>query len=341
MKFGVYIGPIYPGDMPGDEAFEVSLAITRTAYESGFDGLFAAHHHLLGPSHMVLNPFLTLARMSAEFPGGYLGTACFQLPLAHPVQVAEATALLDVMSGGRFLLGVGQGYRKAEFDSLGVSRPERAERLAEAVEAIRALWTGESASFEGRFYQFHDVSIRPAPIQQPGPPVWVGADTLPTVARVPDVGDAWVASGRHTRTFIRDALAGYRARLEELGRRFEGVPLFREMHVAEDGRRAEEEMKDAFRKLYESYARWGQPGERYDLDFDELKDERILVGAPEEVAERVIEYRDEFDVPFMWFRLYYPGMDPELALETIRLFGAEVIPLCRTRTETVPEAATP
>ena len=101
------------------------------------------------------------------------------------------------------------------------------------------------------------------------------------------------------------------------------------MHVAEDSRRAEEEMKDAFRTQYESYARWGQPGERYDLDFDQLKEERILVGAPEEVAERVIEYRDEFDVPFMWFRLYYPGMDPNLALETISLFGQEVIPLCR------------
>src|SRR5213593_2235485 len=108
MKFGVYIGPIYPGDMRGEDAFEFSLAITRTAHESGFDGLFTAHHHLLGPSHMVLNPLLTLARMSAEFPGGYIGTACFQVPLAHPVQLAEATALLDVMSGGKFLFGVGQ-----------------------------------------------------------------------------------------------------------------------------------------------------------------------------------------------------------------------------------------
>ena len=105
--------------------------------------------------------------------------------------------------------------------------------------------------------------------------------------------------------------------------------MFRELHVARDSRRAEEQMKDAFRAMYESYARWGQPGERYDLEFDELKEDRILVGSPEVVADGVREYRDEFDVPFMWFRLYYPGMDPELALETIRLFGQEVIPLCR------------
>ena len=60
-----------------------------------------------------------------------------------------------------------------------------------------------------------------------------------------------------------------------------------------------------------------------------------------EVAERIIEYREEFDVPFMWFRLYYPGMDPELALETVRLFGEEVIPLCRAGAKTVHEVATP
>jgi alkanesulfonate monooxygenase SsuD/methylene tetrahydromethanopterin reductase-like flavin-dependent oxidoreductase (luciferase family) len=102
------------------------------------------------------------------------------------VQVAEATALLDVMSGGRFLFGVGQGYRKAEFESLGISRPERSERLAEAVQAIRTLWTGQTVSFEGRFYRFEDVSIRPTPIQQPGPPVWVGTSSTNSPLGRPD-----------------------------------------------------------------------------------------------------------------------------------------------------------
>jgi alkanesulfonate monooxygenase SsuD/methylene tetrahydromethanopterin reductase-like flavin-dependent oxidoreductase (luciferase family) len=97
----------------------------------------------------------------------------------------------------------------------------------------------------------------------------------------------------------------------------------------------------SFRAMHASYARWGQPGERYDLGFDELKDERILVGSPQEVAERIVEYRDEFDVPFMGFRLYYPGLDPRLALETIRLFGAEVIPLCGQRAQAVPEVPAP
>jgi alkanesulfonate monooxygenase SsuD/methylene tetrahydromethanopterin reductase-like flavin-dependent oxidoreductase (luciferase family) len=329
MKFGVFIGPFDPGEMGGAQAFDLALAMARSAHEGGFDGIFAAHHYALGPSHMMFHPFVILARLVAECPGSYLGTAVFLLPLTHPIEVAEATSLLDVMCGGRLLFGVGQGYRELEFRSFGVPRAERGVRLGEAVQAVRTLWADEPASFNGRFYQFADVSIRPKPLQRPGPPVWVGADTVGTVARTPDIGDGWIASGRHTRTFIRRALPGYRRRLEENGRTFDGVPMFREMHVAADSRQAEAEMKEAFRAQYDSYARWGQPGERYDLEFDQLKEERILVGSPQEVAERVIEYRDEFDVPFMWFRLYYPGMDPELALETIRLFGQEVIPLCR------------
>lgn len=329
MKFGVFIGPIFPGDMSGPDTLDLAVRLTRTARDSGFDGVFAAHHYVLGPSHQMLHPLLLLARLSAEFPGGYLGTSVYLLPFTHPVEAAESTALLDVMTGGRLLLGVGKGYRAPEFASFGIPRAERGARLAEGVHAVRALWAGEPADFEGEFYSFRDVTIRPKPVQHPGPPIWVGSDTVAGVAGVPDYGDAWIASGRHTRTFIRSALPGYRTRLEELGRAYPGVPMFREMHVAADSRTAEAQMKGALEALYQSYARWGQPGERYDQDFAELKRERILVGTPQEVADSVTAYRDEFDVPFMWFRLYFPGMDPELTLDTVRLFGSEVIPRVR------------
>ena len=142
----------------------------------------------------MFHPFSTLARLAADCPGCHLGTACFILPLAHPLGVAEATATLDVICGGRLLFGVGQGYRVPEFQSFGIPRHERGARLIEAVTAIRTLWADDPASYEGRFYQFSGISITPKPIQRPGPPVWV--------ARVPDFGDAWIASGRHTRTFL-------------------------------------------------------------------------------------------------------------------------------------------
>jgi hypothetical protein len=97
------LGTLWEWD--GVRAFGFAQAMARTAHESGFDGIFAAHHYVLGPSHMGFHPFLMLARMAAECPGGYLGTAAFVLPLTHPVEVAEAMSLLDVMCGGKFLFG--------------------------------------------------------------------------------------------------------------------------------------------------------------------------------------------------------------------------------------------
>jgi len=106
--------------------------------------------------------------------------------------------------------------------------------------------------------------------------------------------------------------------------------MFREMHVAIDARRAKHEMQEAFERMYASYARWGQPGERYDQDFEGLRHERIIVGTPDECAEEVSRYAEEFNAPFMFFRAYWPGMEPGRALEAIRVFGEEVILKLRT-----------
>src|SRR5262249_28039139 len=111
MKFGIYIGPFYPGDMDGASAFDLARRMPCTANESGFDGIFAAHHYSTGPSQMIFHPLLMLARLSAECPEAYLGTAVYLLPYTHPVIAAEAAAFLDVMSGGKFIFGVGRGYR--------------------------------------------------------------------------------------------------------------------------------------------------------------------------------------------------------------------------------------
>ena len=137
MKLGVFIGPIFPGDMSGPDAFDLALRLARAARESGFDGIFAAQHYVLGPSHQMMHPLVLLARLAAEFPGGYLGTSVYLLPFTHPVEAAESTALLDVISGGKLILGVGKGYRAAEFASFDIPRAERGARLAEAVRAVR------------------------------------------------------------------------------------------------------------------------------------------------------------------------------------------------------------
>jgi alkanesulfonate monooxygenase SsuD/methylene tetrahydromethanopterin reductase-like flavin-dependent oxidoreductase (luciferase family) len=329
MRFGVFLGPIFPGDMAPESAFAFALETARAARDSGLDGVFVGQHYLVGPSHLMFSPLLLLARVAGDCPGLDLGTAIFVLPLHHPVEAAEATATLDVICGGKLILGVGAGYRQVEFDSFGVAPVARSKRLAEGVRALRGLWSADDATFDGQQFQFKGVSIRPRPLQLGGPPIWIGADTKRGVAQAATIGDAWLASGRQSKGILRSLAGTYRSKLDELGRPFTGVPMFREMHVALDGQRAQLEMKDAFERMYASYARWGQPGERYDQEFEMLRRERIIVGDPDECAEEVRRYAEEFEVPFMFFRAYWPGMEPEQALAAIRLFGREVIPRLR------------
>jgi alkanesulfonate monooxygenase SsuD/methylene tetrahydromethanopterin reductase-like flavin-dependent oxidoreductase (luciferase family) len=256
----------------------------------------------------------------------HLGTSIFLLPLHNPVEVAEQVATLDILCGGRFLFGVGQGYRDAEFHAFGLDRRSRRPRLVEGLQLIRRLWAEDDVTFHGQFFQVDGVSIAPKPIQRPGPPILIGADTVQTVARVPEVGDHWIASRRHSRTFLRQAVPAYKAALADQGRPFKGLFLFRDLCMAESATQAEARIKDAYERMYQLYRQWGQPGETYGSDFDELKRERLIVGSPEEVADQVLGYHRELGAEFMWFTVYWPGMDPSWSLETIQLFGERVIP---------------
>jgi alkanesulfonate monooxygenase SsuD/methylene tetrahydromethanopterin reductase-like flavin-dependent oxidoreductase (luciferase family) len=256
----------------------------------------------------------------------YLGTSIFLLPLHHPVMVAEYISTLDNLSGGKVLFGIGQGYRESEFSSFGIDKRERRTRLVEGLDIIRRLWSGEAVTFHGKFFHLDKVTCLPKPRQVGGPPILMGADLVKTVARVPEVADHWIASRRHTKSFLREALPEYKAALERQGRPYKGLFIFRDLCIADSTREAEERIRDGYERRYRRYQQWGQPGERYDLAFDDLKRDRLIIGSPSEVVEQVISYHEEFGAEIMWFMVDWPGMDPRFTLETIERFGAEVIP---------------
>jgi alkanesulfonate monooxygenase SsuD/methylene tetrahydromethanopterin reductase-like flavin-dependent oxidoreductase (luciferase family) len=266
----------------------------------------------------------------------YLGTSVFLLPLHHPVMVAEYVATLDNLCGGKVLFGVGQGYRDSEFSSFGIDKRQRRGRVVEGLEVIRRLWSGEKVTFHGKYFQLDGVSSLPRPLQRPRPPILMGADLIKTVARVPEVADHWIASRRHTKTFLREALPAYKAALERQERPFRGLFIFRDLCIADSSREAEERIRDGYERRYQRYQQWGQPGERYDLAFDQLKRDRLILGSPAEVVEQVMEYHREFKTEVMWFMVDWPGMDPKFTLESIERFGAEVIPEIKRMTPACP-----
>ena len=326
MKFGVDIYPHFSTELDGPTAFKFALRQVQTAREVGFDGIFASHHYVMGPNEQMFQPVPLLGRLAAEAEGMTLGTAVFLLSLHSPVEAAELSATLDIISEGRFVFGVGQGYREAEFASFGIPRKNRGERMEEAVQVVRKLWAEENVSWHGKCFQMDGVTVAPRPVQQPGPPIWVGGDTLPGVERAARVGDAWLTSPRHSKTFIREAIARFKQTREANGQDSPPPVFFREMYVAPTRQEAEEEIRDSFERLYRAYHRAGQPGERYDLRFQELRAERLLVGDPDDVAVEIDQYRQEFGAEYMFFRLYYLGMDPEKSVRCIRLFGENVMP---------------
>lgn len=335
MRFGLEFGS-YPSDLDSAEVCRQISERARAAHRNNFEALFVAQHYLAGPDAAILQSIPLLAYLAGIAPGMYLGTSIFLLPLHHPVMVAEYVSTLDNLSGGRVLFGVGQGYREKEFSAFGVDLRQRRTRLAEALEVIRRLWSGGPVTFHGKHFHLDNAVSLPVPIQRPGPPVLMGADSVETVARVPELADHWIASRRHSKSFLREALPVYKTALQKQGRAYRGLFIFRDLCIADTLREAEERIREGYERRYRRYQQWGQPGERYDLKFEELRRDRLIIGSSAEVTEQVMSYHEEFGAEMMWFMVDWPGMDPRFTMETIERFGKEVIPQIKRLTPDCP-----
>ncbi len=173
----------------------------------------------------VLDPFDTVAFLAAATQKVRLGLSVLIVPYRHPFDVARRVATIDVLSGGRFVLGVGVGWLEEEFHLLQIPFKERAQRTREYVAVMKALWTQEQPRFAGQFVELtEDVNVLPRPLQKPHPPIWVGGESLPALRRVVEFGDGW-----HIRLLTFEQLRPLREKLarlmEQAGRDFTALEL--------------------------------------------------------------------------------------------------------------------
>jgi probable F420-dependent oxidoreductase len=139
-----------------------------------------------------LDPFDTMAFLAAVTQKVRLGISVLIVPYRHPFDVARRVATIDVLSGGRFVLGVGVGWLEDEFRLLNIPFKERAQRTREYIAVMKALWTQEQPRFTGKFVELtEDVNVLPRPLQKPHPPIWVGGESLPALRRVVEFGNGW------------------------------------------------------------------------------------------------------------------------------------------------------
>jgi probable F420-dependent oxidoreductase len=302
--------------------------------DEGYDAVWIGQHYRTYPEQFFQTTPL-LARLAAEAGHMTVGTNLLLLPLHNPVDVAEQYATMDVVAGGRFVLGVGLGYRQEEYDTFGVDRRTRARRFEEAIELLKRLWTEDHVTFDGRFYRVRDVSIRPRPIQRPRPPIWIGAAADPAVERAARVGDAWISTSVSTFAIVKRQMELYRrARVEAgLAPAAESAHSI-ECYVAADRKRAFEESAPYIAAKYKSYFSWGMdqnlPGESAAaLSLEDLVRDRFVIGAPDDVIRDCLRRRDELGATHLIARFNFPGMSQANVLNALRLFGREVIPAIR------------
>jgi probable F420-dependent oxidoreductase len=171
--------------------------VAAAAEAAGFRGFGFTDHPapsqrwLEAGGHDALDPFVALGYAAAVTTELRLIPNIVVLPYRNPFLVAKAGATLDHLSEGRFTLAVGAGYLKGEFAALGVDHAERNELFDEALDVVRAIWTGDDVSFEGRHFTARGITAHPRPPTVPHPPIWIGGNSGGARQRVADRGDGW------------------------------------------------------------------------------------------------------------------------------------------------------
>jgi probable F420-dependent oxidoreductase len=173
------------------------LEYTETAESLGFRAL-SANDHLLFPRPWLDGP-TALAAVLARTGEMALATTVALPVVRGPVALAKSLAAIDILSGGRLLVGVGPGSSAGDFAAVGIPFEERWKRLEEAVRAMRAFWLREGSPFKGEFYSTEGIALEPYPAQKSGPPLWVGSwGSEAGLRRTARLGDGWLASAYNT-----------------------------------------------------------------------------------------------------------------------------------------------
>jgi alkanesulfonate monooxygenase SsuD/methylene tetrahydromethanopterin reductase-like flavin-dependent oxidoreductase (luciferase family) len=251
-------------------------------------------------------------------------------PLYHPVLLAEELATLDIVSGGRLTVGLGTGYVPEEFEAFGVPFDERVPRLEECVALLEALWTNDRVTFEGRFWTLRDAPVHLRPVQEPRPPLWIGAIGRAGVRRAARIGDAWLITPTAASDDVVAMVELFAAERAELGKPMGPQPLRREIVVGRDRTDASARAAAMGRAWYQSMVdigspRFGPGGELATIE--DFVRTGFVVGSAEECVGEIRSIGDRVPVDPVVTRAHWPGMSTEQAVAYIDSLGEELVPM--------------
>ena len=315
---------------PWPELFAALLDQIAFAEELGFDSIWITEHHFVDDGYTP-SPMTLLAAIAARTRRVALSTDILLLPLYHAVRLAEDAATVDILSGGRLMLGLGMGYRDEEFAAFGTNRRQRVSRTEEGIEVLRGAWGPGPFTFHGRHYKLDGVNVTPKPVQQPHPPLWLAATSEPAARRAARYGLHLLPQ--------HDRRLAYEPWLDELARLGKNpadyrIGLIKPWFIVD--RRDDPlwlEAREGERYRAAVYRPWimaggfprVEPGEAQPID------QSYLVGTPAEVAERLHALREEIPITDFISWGTPVGIDPAApgVRRSLERFAAEVIPQFR------------
>jgi alkanesulfonate monooxygenase len=297
MQIGIWIPSYSYPDLTYDRARAAVLDYSRKCNDYGFD-IWTIDHLLHAPGlygMSWLEPLHVLTAASAVAPDVNLGTGILVLPVRHPVVLAKEVATMDFLTGGRYKFGIGPGWYPGEFAATGTDVKERGARTDEILEAVQRLLTEENVTFEGRYYQFEDVTLEPRPPKMPE--IWVsGGSRIPdpeysdvsvlanTVLNRILKADWWLSRCSGNQEFVKSDWAKIQAALAERDMAPDSVRFghcnFTYLVETSDREKALEVQRGYFEQVMGTHR-----------TFEHLQ-ESYLLGSLDEIVDRLVDLKD-------------------------------------------------
>ncbi len=326
MKVGLYITTQFTPGTDVSAARKEMLEQVQAARQNGFASLWVPHHYATLPMQM-LAPIPMLAYLLREAEGMVIGPNILVLPLLNPIHVAEDAVTLDLLSGGRYVLGVGIGYREAEFSAFNVPLTERVQRFNESIAVMRRLWTEDRVTHQGKSFKIDNLGIGLKPMRPGGPPIWVAGVVDAAVKRAARIGDAWLITNFAHLSVLAPQMKMYRATLAELNKPFpDDVPITRECYIGPTREKALQECQAALEYKYGAYSSWGLDklsgdAESFNQPFEAFAKDRFIIGDKASVKDEIQRYRELLGVNHFIMRVQWPGLQHGKVMRTIAMLG--------------------
>lgn len=305
--------------------------------EVGLDSAWVSEHHFAEDGYLPsLLPLL--AAFAARTQRIELGTGVVLAPFHNPIRLAEDYAVVDQISGGRLICGLGIGWRDEEFRAFGIEQTSRVRRLIEVAKVLRLAWNEERFDFSGKHYAYEQVSVTPKPARVP--PIFIGGFADGAIRRAGRIGDGYISS-RADVDRVAEAFEMAAKEREAAGK--QGPPMVGMLinaFVTDDPEGSWPAVRDGIGHQLGVYAGWrantdvpGTPLKVLPPDEATIRSTTAF-GRPDEVIDYLSPFAnvlDRYPESHMVVRLHYPGMDAGPAAEAIELFASKVAPALKER----------